>query len=173
MPSLSFTPTLSSGAFQNIGGAVSDLFSAEAFRTKGQGLRSEAEQYLKSAAFAEQNKQFTEQSTAIQESQKSREINKTLGSQQAEVAASGFTNSGSALDIIRDSATQGALTKAILAQQGNITEAGYEQQAQSYRYMSQAATMAASAADKAAGGATIGAFLKGGAALTSILGPKF
>ena len=35
-----------SGTFANLGGAVSDLFSASAFRTKGQGLRTEAEEFL-------------------------------------------------------------------------------------------------------------------------------
>ncbi len=159
---------LSSGTFSNIGGAVSDLFNADAFRIKGQGLRAESEQYLKSAAFADQNAKFTEVSTAIQEEQASREINKTLGSQAAGVAASGFANSGTALDLMRDSATQGALKVAVLGQQGLITEAGYEQQAASYRFMSDAANMAAGAADKAAQGAQIGAYIKGATAIASL-----
>ena len=39
------------------------------------------------------------------------------------MASSGFGEGGSALDLLRDSADQGALTKATPAQQGNITEA--------------------------------------------------
>jgi hypothetical protein len=159
---------LSGSFFSNAGGAVSALFEADSLRTKAAGQRAEAGEFLLSAQYAEQNKQFTEQSTAIQEAQASRAINKTLGSQQAEVAASGFANSGSALDIIRDSATQGALKHAVLAQQGNITEVGYEQQAQSYRFMADAANMAAGAADKAAQGATYAAMFKGAAAITSL-----
>ena len=70
-----------------------------------------------------------------------RAIEKTIGGQQAEVAASGFGAAGSALDLLRDSAAQGALHKAVLAQQGLITEAGYEEQAKSYNLQAEAANM--------------------------------
>jgi hypothetical protein len=50
--------------------------------------------------------------------------------------------SGSSLDLMRDSASQGALTHAVLGQQGLITEAGYAEQATSYEMMSQAAQQA-------------------------------
>jgi hypothetical protein len=159
---------LGASTFSNLGGAVSDLFAASAFKTKGQGLRAEAEQYLVSAQYAEDNKQFAAQNTAIQEVQAGRDVEKTLGGQQAAIAAGNFANSGSALDIMRDSANQGALKNAILAQQGNITETGFEQQAQSYRFMSHAASMAAGAADKAAQGAEIGSYLKFASAAFSL-----
>ena len=44
---------------------------------------------------------------------------------------------------MRDSASQGALTSAVMGQQGLITEAGYKEQADSYALMSGAARMAA------------------------------
>ena len=47
------------------------------------------------------------------------------------------------------------MTKAVLGQQGLIEEAGYEQQAASYRLMSEAANQAATAADHAAQGAQL------------------
>ncbi len=47
------------------------------------------------------------------------------------MAGAGLGESGSALDILRDSASQGALTKATLGQQGLINEAGYQEQQQS------------------------------------------
>lgn len=162
---------LSATTFSDIGGAVSDLFGASAFRTKAAGLRTEGAEYLAARDLAFQNEAFTKNSTEIQEMQTNRAIEKTLGGQAAQVAASGFGNAGSALDLLRDSANQGALQKAVLSQQGLITEAGYEQQAKSYNLMAANAEMAANAADKAASGATFGAFLKGGAAVFSLFSP--
>jgi hypothetical protein len=156
-----------------IGGAVSDLYAADAAKSKAQGLRLEGEQYGLASTYAEQNKAYTQQSVDLQEYQASRKINQTIGSQQAAVASSGFGEAGSALDLLRDSANQGALTKATLAQQGNITEAGYEEQAQSYNLMQQAANNAADAADKAAKGAGISAIIKGVAGVAGLFSGGF
>ena len=81
-------------------------------------------------------------STAIKEAQQQRELVMAQGGIQANQAGSGFQMSGSALDIMRDSASQGALAHAVLSQQGLITEAGYNEQATSYEMMSQAAQQA-------------------------------
>jgi hypothetical protein len=70
--------------------------------------------------------------------------------------------------VLRDSAAQGALTHAVLGQQGLITEAGYKQQAQSYTTMQQAATQAGNAENEAATGAEITGAIKGVAAVASI-----
>ena len=91
-----------------------------------------------------------------------------IGGQEADVAGAGFEASGSAIDLMRDSASQGALTKAVGEQQGLIQEAGYTEQAKSYQTMSQAANMAANAEDKAAEGSTISGIFKGVAAVASI-----
>jgi hypothetical protein len=157
-----------SSTFSDIGGAFSDLMGASAARSKQQGLQLEEAQYELAAQYAKQNEQFTEQSTAIQEYQKGREIMKTEGEQRADIAANNFAESGSALDIERDSANQGALAQAVLAQQGLITEAGYQEQANSYNIMAQAAGVAAQAAGKAASGDTIAAIIKGGAAIATL-----
>jgi len=162
-------PGLSGSFFSGIGGAVSDLYAADSARAKGKGSRIEAEQYLLAAGMADKNAIFTKESTAIKEYQTQRGILKTLGGQAADVAASGFAASGSALDLMRDSATEGELTKAVLGQQGLIQEAGYEQQAASYRLMSQAASEAATAADHAAQGMQYSAIIKGAGAAFSLL----
>jgi hypothetical protein len=156
------------GAFSSAGGAVSDLFAASADRAKGAGDRIEAQNYDLASSLATQNEKFTETSTAIKESQQQRELMFNLGGQQADTAGAGFAASGSSLDILRDSASQGALTHAVLGQQGLITEAGYTEQAQSYTNMAGAARMAADAADKAAEGSTITGIIKGVAAVASI-----
>jgi hypothetical protein len=161
-------PVFGQSTFSDIGGAFSDLMAASAARSKQQGLQLEEQQYEEAAQFAQQNVEYTKQSTDIQEYQKSREIMQTLGQQQADVASAGFAASGSALDLERESANQGALAQGVLAQQGLITEAGYEEQAQSYQIMAQAAGVAAQAAGKAASGDTIAAIIKGGAALATL-----
>ncbi len=150
------------------GGAVSDLFAADALRTKAAGSRIESQEYDYAKQLSVENEQFAQTSANIKQFQLQRGINQTLGQQQADVAASGFSESGSALDLLRDSASQGALTKAVASQQGAIDVAGYAEQAQSYGLMASAAEMAAKADEHAATGATWAAGIKGAAALASL-----
>jgi hypothetical protein len=173
---------LGSATFSDLGGAVSDLFASSADSSKASGLRIKAQgdalegqNYDLAASLARQNEQFTEQSTAIKQTQLDRQIYQTIGGQQADVAGAGFAASGSALDLMRDSAQQGALTKDVLAKQGQITEAGYTEQAASYDNLSKAAqfavqgdNQAADAADSAATGSTITGIIKGIAGVASI-----
>lgn len=157
-----------SGTITSIGGAVSDLFGADAHRMKGQGLRLEAGNYDLASDYAGQNEKFTETSTEIKQAQADRDIYKTLGGISADVAGAGFAMSGSAIDVMRDSAAHGALVKAVGAEQGLITEEGYKVQEQTFTTMGEAARLAASAEDEAATGATISAGFKGAAAIASI-----
>lgn len=174
----------------DIGGSVSDLFGglgaeaqgalkAKGLRIKAQGDLAEASNYDLASTLAKQNEQFTETSTAIKQAQLERSTYQTIGGQQADVAGAGFAASGSALDLLRDSASQGALTKAVAGQQGLITEAGYEEQAQSYQTMSAAARATAAgeedlaketeaAAKTQATGDFISSAIKGVAAVASI-----
>jgi hypothetical protein len=95
-------------------------------------------------------------------------VQKSLGQTRADVAGAGFAESGSALDILRESASQGALTKSVMATQGLITEAGYQEQADSYRTMATAAGIAADAENNAAKGDDWAAAIKGITAVASI-----
>jgi hypothetical protein len=155
------------GTVSSVGSAVNDLFSMDAKRTKAKGLRLEAGNYDRSAAFSDQNARFTEISTGIKTMQLDRDLYKTLGGQQADVAGAGFANSGSALDIMRDSASQGALMRAVATEQGLITEEGYKVEAQNYRSMGEAARMAAQAEEDAANRAPLTAAVHLGAAAAS------
>ncbi len=155
--------------FNNLGGAVNDIFFApDAYRAKATGDRLEAENYDRAGVLARQNEQFTRTSTEIKQAQLDREIYNTIGGQRADVAAAGFTEGGSALDLLRASASQGALTRAVAGQQGLITEAGYEEQAQSYDTMAKTARLAADAQDKAADSSLITGLFKGAGALLSL-----
>jgi hypothetical protein len=156
------------GTINSLGGAVQDLFAADAHRAKATGLRIEAGNYERSSEYAEKNARFTETSTEIKQAQLDRDIFKTLGGIDADVAGAGFAMSGSALDIMRDSAAQGALTKAVGGLQGLITEEGYTVQAKNYADMGKAAMLAAEAEEDAATGAQWSMAFKAASAVTSI-----
>ena len=108
--------------------------------------------------FAGQEAQFSQQSTAIQIAQKNREATMAMGKTASEVAGAGFAASGSALDIMRSNAQQGALATAVTSENGKIQTQGYQEQQQSFETM---ATIAGNAA-KQANLASIGSFAAAG-----------
>lgn len=181
---------LSDKTFADTGGAVSDLFGAfgaeqkgklqaEALNLRAKGDLAEAQQYDLAQKLANQNAAFTAESTAIQQAQQVRNTTLQIGGETAAIAGGGFAASGSGLDILRESASQGALAKEVLGQQGLITEAGYQEQAQSYGVMASTARetaagekQIASETEKASGIAAIGdiagGLFKGAAAIATL-----
>lgn len=151
-----------------IGGAVSDLFASEGYKSKAKGLQFEKANYLEAAGMADKNAEFTELSTGIKLAQLDRSIYKTLGGISADVAGAGFAASGSALDILADSAAQGSLTKSVTQQQGIIDADNYRVQAKSYRNMASAADVAIDAANNASTGALISGGFKAASAIFSL-----
>jgi hypothetical protein len=214
-----FGSRLSSATFSDIGGAVADIFAADAATTsaslKAQGLRIEAEgtdisaqslllrsqgdlaeasEYDLASALATQNAAYTEASTRIQAAQEERATVMQIGAQRAAIASGGGAAGGSAGDILRDSAAQGALARGVLVSNGQIKEAGFVEQAKSYGVMSAAARTTAAgevsiagkeediaaqqrtlaqetedAGKNAAQGDMIGALIKGAAAVASLV----
>jgi len=158
--------------FSDFGAAASDIFAGEADQAKAQGDYLEATEYGDAAKLALQNEAFTKTSTAIKEAQQTRELTMNLGQQTANQASGGFAASGSSLDILRDSASQGALTHAVIGQQGLITEAGYQEQATSYDTMQQAAVEAGNAENAAANNSDIMAGVNVLAGLATFGTPK-
>lgn len=159
---------LGKDTFSYAGSAVSDLFAAEGYEYKAKGAAFEQKNYKLAAQYADQNAVFTQWSTAIKQTQADRAIAKSLGQTRADVAGAGLAASGSALDILRESASQGALQKQVLGEQGLITEAGYKEQAESYRNMAEAAQVAIDAAHTAETGAYISAGIKAVAAIGTL-----
>jgi hypothetical protein len=154
----------SATTFSDLGGTVSDLFaglgattaadlkaqgidieaagteiSAQAAILQSQGDISEEQEYNLAQTLATQNANYTAASTAISAAQQERQTSMTIGSQKAQVGGAGLAESGSALDLLRSSASQGALAQSVLVTQGQMQQAGYEEQAQSYGIMSAAA----------------------------------
>lgn len=159
---------VSSTTFNDLGGAASDIFAGFGDDAKAQGDFAEAQEYTLASGLATQNEAFTKTSTAIKQAQQQRELTMNLGGQQANQASAGFASSGSALDLLRDSASQGALTHQVLGQQGLITEAGYQEQAQSYQTMATAATAAGNAENEAGEFADVTGIIKGAASIATL-----
>lgn len=144
-------------AFSDIGGAVSSLFGAS-------GATASARSYDQAAAIAEQNAQIAKEATTVKELQESRLLYRTIGKQRAGVAGAGFSEGGTALDILQSSASEGALTRAIISMQGSLTENSYAEQAGIYKGMADSARTSST-------GQTIGGIIQGAGGLIS--GAKF
>lgn len=103
----------------------------------------------KAAAFYGRAAQYSELQTGIKEQMATRQIYQTEGAAQAAIGASGLKEGGSAADIMRSSAQQGSLTKALVQAQGDI-------ETMSYTAQQVAATGAASSAKTSGTFAMIG-----------------
>src|SRR5258708_322798 len=152
--------------FSDFSGAASDIFSSqltsESLKIKAQGDLAEARSYDMAAQLALLNENYTKTETAVKEAQNEREIYQTISQQEAGVAGGGLAESGSALDLLRSSASQGALSQAIIGQQGLITEAGYQEQHDSYMNMASAARQAAASEENLASKTSEFGFITGG-----------
>ena len=159
----------SSSSVSGFGAGVSDIFSGiaaeEQAQIKAQGDIAEGQSYAEAAQLAGQQATYTQVSTQLQEAQQARELNLSLGKTTQQVAGAGFSLSGSALDVLRSSAAQGSLAKAVTATQGAITEAGYLEQQSSYNLMSQAAFKSAQEEESAGKTAMLGGEIAGGLAI--------
>lgn len=160
---------LSSTTFSDLGGATSDVFSFLGTKYKEQALQFEEQNYEAAAGLALQNEQYTKTSTEIKQQQSDRELYMGLGKTRAAEAGAGFAESGSALDLLRESAQQGATARAAVGQQGLITEAGYQEQHDSYMNMADAAKAAESATSLSGIGSLIGGGLKLAGALATLV----
>lgn len=139
-----------------LGGAVGSLFTS-------QGNAAEAASYTGAAQLEQQNAQLTAASTRIQSTQIARQVSQSLGTTQADVAGAGFTESGSALDILRSSAQQGSLASSLVNINGAINENAYAAQ-------SGADLAKAKAANEANTASTIQAIASVGGALVNNYG---
>lgn len=142
--------------FSDIGGAVSDLYSAE-------GAGMSAASYKKAAAFSETNKQLTQYATAVNLAQARREAFLGIGIEKADIANAGFSNSGSALDLLRSARQQAALQQGALQLQGSINVNSYSQQ-------EEAELDQAHSAQVAQQGDQLGGLLNGIGAVAGIIG---
>lgn len=125
-------------ALSDIGGAVSDLFGSS-------GDTASAASYTDAATIAGQNAAIAKSSAALTQTQLSRQIYQTIGTQVAQVGGAGFKESGSALSLLASSASQGAISKSVAEDQGLITENSYAEQQGIFTGMANAAKSAGTA----------------------------
>lgn len=148
------------------GDLVSGLGSAYSSYEAMAGAKAEAGTYREAAALSRQNIQLTEQSVAIEREQQSRQQNLVIGQQRAAVGANSFSlESGSAVDLMAASRSQGAIQRSLISLNGTTKELGYEQQAQAYDAQAQAADAAA----KSAEGGIFAGIMKGVLAVAPLL----
>lgn len=105
------------GAAKSLIGGVGDFLGSQAAAA---GSQAAAKGYQASAASYATAARLSKAQTAIKQQMVDRDIYKTLGGMRASVGGSGLSVGGSAQDLIRDSARQGAITKAVVGMQGEI-----------------------------------------------------
>jgi hypothetical protein len=147
--------------FGGIGGAVSDIFGGMGTLAGAKAYKVSAQYSRKAAQYATENAGIAESSGRVKQLQANRQIYQVIGGQQADVAGAGFAKSGSALDLLRSSVEQGALTKALLSNQTAIEVRGYKQEAEGKLAEAASYDAQASAQKKSGIGGILGGVAKG------------
>jgi hypothetical protein len=133
--------------FSYAGNAASDLFSGfatyEGDETKAEGLETEATNDTAAAALATQDAEVASENLGVQEYQEERALSKAQGTTESEYAAGGFQTSGTAVDVLRSNAQEGAMQEAVTNIQGQSTIEGYQEQATAYENLASYASSAA------------------------------
>lgn len=121
------------GAASSLLGGLGGLFSSNA---EAKGFEQSAAYYQKAARYAGLEAKIKDRMTR-------REVYRAVGGAQADIAASGLKLAGSAIDVVKDSAREGALSLSLVRLQGQIEQSSY---------MAQAAQAQSSASSKKSGG---------------------
>lgn len=122
--------------FSSLGGAISSLFGAGGDMAMKRAYRS-------AATYTGEMENVSSSATALEQTMVSRQALKTIGAQQSQYASAGMASSGSALDVLRSSEQQAALSHQVLQTQGEINTLGYETQKAMYKANASAAGAAA------------------------------
>lgn len=130
---------------------ASTPFDIRASNLQAAGDLGEADAYGSAQKIAEQNAQLAGVAGTVQIAQQQRTAMRTIGAQQAQTAASGFANSGSAISMLRDSLQQSYLGKQLIEAQTGITQGGYLEAGAAATAEQQAAQTAAGVATELAG----------------------
>lgn len=142
----------------DIGGIASGLIGAAGSifggSTAASGYKKEAQLYDQAAELTGWNQTYHDESGQIQTILAVRQGMKTIGAQQAAVAAHGFQESGSNLYLLRDSQAQLGITKGMIGLQTAINEADDQEKGLAYKAQATAARTQAAAAQ---GGGILGA----------------
>lgn len=125
-------PFSSASSVSLLSGGIGDIFG-------GVGDLQEGKAYNTAATYAAQNAVIAQESERLQVAQAQRQIYNVLGQQTAGYGGGNIASSGSALAVRSASMRQGALQKAVIAEQGMINVQGWEEQSAQYKGMAAAA----------------------------------
>lgn len=153
--------------FGGIGSAASDIFGGLGSFDTAKGYKAQAKGFERAGEISGINRELARQAADITAVQADRDIYQTLGSQQAAIGGSGLAATGSALDIIRDSARQASLTKSLLSRNAQIEDLAYEQEAISFAAQAAAAKANAKSSKKSGIGGLVKGAITIGAAIFS------
>lgn len=155
------TGNLINDLMSNITNAVTQYGQSTAENLASKGYSDEATSYTNAAAIARQNETLAGAAGQIEQAQIGLEVGRTIGSQQASIAAAGFGSGGTALSLMRASQRQGSIEQQLTGTNAEIQQMGYEQQAQAAEAESKAAsTSSATSASLAATSSTVANALK-------------
>lgn len=121
------------------------LFSFLSGEASAAGDFLSAGAYSAGAKYAAINEGIAREAGRIKEFQTNRAIFQTLGQQRTAYAGGGLKQSGTAIDVYRNSVSQGALERAIVQEQTEINVTGYQEQESMFKGMAAAATAAGTA----------------------------
>lgn len=144
-------------ALADYGVAAEDKGIATAQGIMQAGDLKEATAYDNASAIANANARLATISGQIQQSQEGIKVTKELGSQASDVSGSGFSNTGSAVYLMRASKYQGALANQLYGTDAAIKSGGYLSQAAASQAQADAANTAADYAGQLATNATTAA----------------
>lgn len=157
-------------ALGDFGSAATLFGGAAASGASAAGYGAEGKAYDEASAIALKNVTLTGVATDISKVQTERQINKVIGGSEADIAAAGLSEHGSALDVIRDSRKQGELQVQGLETQGLIQQQAFAQQSAAYAGEAKAAYANQDAALAQQAGQTAGGALKAvGGVISTVL----
>lgn len=152
----------------DIGGAVSSIFSGIGSGMAADNSRRSADEYRNASTAIENDKRLVDMGNRVKEFQANRTLENAVGSTQASIAGNGFAASGSGLDLLRESATQGAINVSTTGVQDQMQLNDMEQKAQAYNTEAANADETAKAQDLAAEGSFIGSAFKAVGAVANL-----
>lgn len=175
---------VSADLFSGLGSAVGDIFGGAAAFSTASGYKSAADAYMGSSKLYQEQAGLYDQmgvlsgqsagiagvSDRLTQLQTQRGITKVLGGQRSDIGAANLMESGSALDVIRDSTQQGHLQMAVARANGQLEQQGYKEEALSYQAQGKASLAASAAAVGQAGQAQAAAAASKKSGIGGILG---
>lgn len=142
--------------FGMVGQGIGQFGAAAGDLITQQGYYRASQQYTSAGNIASENEDIARASGQIQMAQQKRELYKSMSSTEAAAGGAGLRGGGSIADILKSSASQGALQQALTGAQTEININNYKQQAEAYYAESSQSTAQGNAAGSRAGYDTMG-----------------